>query len=209
MFNKTEKAIADWPKMTVLKRKGGVRLHGDYPGPNLDWLANLIFTLLLIAAMYYALTEGGGWQGAAAVAVGMLIPYPFIWRSIMIRTIGRNLNVTVLPDIIQVKRKRYDRSEVRGFRIERHHKAREEARQAQRNPGRVQPVYRQAVEVVMDYGEKRIPIAAMPDKDEHQAEALLYRLQNTFENLDSIVGDGNDGGDDGGGDAFGKPPDIR
>lgn len=209
-FRRTEKAVADWPKMTIDKRQGGVRLHGKYAGPSLDGIGRLLFGIAVIAAMVYALQETKDWQAPVAVAGGMIIAWLFLGRSIMISTFGRNLDVRILPDVIRVKRKRYDRSAVRGFRMERHHKAVKEARRERQRGKRSETTYREALEVVMDYGEKRIPIAAMPDKDERKAEALMYRLQNAVENLESIVtGEEFEVGGTGPGDAFGKPPDIR
>jgi len=210
LFRRTEKAVADWPKMTILKRQGGVRLYGKYAGPALDGIGRVVIFVAVAAAMYYALQETRTWQAPVAVAGGMLVAWLFLGRSIMISTFGRTLDVRILPDVIRVKGKRYDRDAVRGFRMERHHKATQEARRERQRRKRSESTYREALEVVMDYGEKRIPIAAMPDRDERKAEALMYRLQDVTENLEMIVsGEEPELRDARPSDAFGKTPDIR
>lgn len=198
--------------MRLLKRQGGVRLYGRFPWPGFYGVSIGLFVIVLVLAALYAMQEGGGPEGAIAVMVGLGIGYPLFWRKIMISMIGRPLRVEILPDVIRVKGRKYDRRHVRGFRIEDHHKGREEARRMNRRRSRSEPVYNAALEVVMDYGEQRVPIAAMPDRDERMAEALLYRLQSVHENLDAVVGGKavpSSGAPRGGDDAFGPPPEIR
>lgn len=189
MFGKkVEKAKSDWPVDRVNLKKVHVDIMGQYPAPNHE---NKVwgFTMLIILP---------GMIVAWPVALGMAIPvFMLFWM-----TFKRRLNIRIRPDIIMVNGRRYAREELTEFRVEPHQRA------FKPNPG----VYERALEVVMQYGEKRITIAEMRQKEEEKALALALRLQSWCERFDEAMAlkiqSEKQDAEPASGD-FGPAPDIR
>ena len=73
------------------------------------------------------------------------------------------------------------------LRIEPHHKgALETAKEISRGR-RIKVRYRNAIEVVMQYGEKRVPIAEFESQDIEKAKAVLFRIQGAQKEIDDAV----------------------
>ena len=73
------------------------------------------------------------------------------------------------------------------FKIERHQKALAEYQKAQSRNRKMPETYRQAVEVVMQYGEKRVAIAELPETDMERAKALVIRLQTMTDGMEEAA----------------------
>lgn len=101
------------------------------------------------------------------------------------------MDVKVYPDRIAVRQglgyKNYSRQHPIEFRAEDHEKAIEEQANAIRTGNDSFRVYREAVQVVMQYGEKRIPLAELRLKDLEKAKALVIRMQNVCASLDEAI----------------------
>lgn len=186
---KIERALADWPKTDVAK-EGGVHITGRYVPPwiaaNYDGMWALMTAIIVIAL-------GGAWtqltnNGACFFVVGvfMMVLYLPIKYGLF-RLFGGNVDVRVFPDTIQMGGKTYSRQMPIEFRVEQHQKGLKEQLRENKTGKRKPRTYRDALEVVMQYGEKRVPIAALPLKDIALAHALVIRLQNVCNSLDEIV----------------------
>ena len=73
------------------------------------------------------------------------------------------------------------------FRVEEHQKGLEERAKEIKHNKRFPHVYREAVEVVMQYGEKRVPVAELPLKEIEKGKALVIRLQNICDQWDEAA----------------------
>ncbi len=189
MFKKkVEKAKSDWPTDKVNLKKLHVDILGQYPAPNHE---NKVFgfTLLIVVPGLFVF-----WPAALAMAVPVFM---FFWM-----TFKRRLNIRISPDMIRVNGKRYALDQIREFRVEPHQRA------YKPDPG----VYARALEVVMQYGEKRITLAEMRQKEEEKAVALMLRLQNWCEKFEELLArtrqSAQEEAEPESGD-FGPSPDIR
>lgn len=193
MFGKKiEKPIADWPVDKVNAEKDYVKITGQYAPPTFGQNAALYSILFIAPAIPFA----------GAYGIALLVP--IVWFS---RWIARKpLDVRIGRDEIRIKGKRYARvPDVIEFGVTDHERAFHD------NPG----LYSNALEVVMQYGEKRVPIAAMRLKDKQKAAALAYRLQRWSKDFEKIMASyqqqkpvsetiGRSSEDD-----FGPAPDVR
>ena len=199
-----EKAHADWPKMKILKN-GGVHLRGVYEHPG---LASRMLMGWVFLSILFALPTGG-------VGLVMAFFYPLI-RPSLVNFLGKKLDVKILHDRIQLRSgwgyKNYSREMPIEFRVEQHQKAIDEEL-AESKTGRRKPrTYREAVETVMQYGEKRIAVAELPVKAIEQAKALAFRLQTVCNSLDAaleIAAQGRSAPAQGAAGDFGTSPQIR
>lgn len=187
--SKVEKAKSNWPTDTIDRKKGQVTITGEYRTPQ---HAPLV-TLLTFFAMVPAFPLFGP---AGALAFGF-VAFLFFWW-----VVKRRLHVKISPTEIRVKGKRYRRDMPIEFSVAQHRKS------LRNNPG----VYATAIEVVMQYGERRIPIAEMRLEDQEKAVALVVRLQNWCDSFDEAMalharamkqGTATPAGD------FGPAPDVR
>ena len=189
MFGKkVEKAKSDWPIDRVNLKKLHVDIEGRYPSLRHADKA-FLFTLLIVVPGLFVF-----WPVALALAVPVFM---FFWM-----TFKRRLSIRISPDAIRVNGKQYALDQVREFRVEPHEKA------YKPDPG----AYAGALEVVMQYGEKRVVIAELREEDKDNAVALGLRLQNWVEKFEEMVAVARKGaqqetepikGD------FGPSPDIR
>jgi hypothetical protein len=187
---KFEKALAEWPYTKILK-DGGVHVFGKYEQPGFAqsmagfWFF-FCFVLFFVAMM--------GAQNAIAAVVAVVIAafaYPIVVRPTLVSMFGKNVDVKIYPDKIQVRDgyryRSYSREMPIEFRVEEHHKGLEERAKEIKYNKRVKPVYREAIEAVMQYGEKRVPLAELPVKEIEKGKALVIRLQNMCATLDDAV----------------------
>lgn len=195
-----EKAFARWLKMTMTK-DGGVRVSGRYVTPAQDKAGGIIIVPAAIASGYWAWTSTEmfiatvGATIAGGVAAG-LIAFVLFAKRLDVKIYADRI---VLPGLIGTRK--YSRSMPIEFRVEQHQRAMYEKGAT--------TTYRTALEVVMQYGEKRVPIAAMPQNRIELARALVIRLQNVCDGIDmarSAVGrkDEREAVTD-----FGPAPEIR
>jgi hypothetical protein len=186
---KFEKALADWPYTKQLK-DGGMHVFGKYEQPGLaQRMLNfwLLFCFVLFFWIIFA-TENG-----VAAIVGTAIAgfaYPMMIRPMMVNMMGKNVDVKVFKNKIQVRSgmlyRNYDRDMPIEFRAEDHQKGLEEHAKEIKFNKRQPRTYREALEVVMQYGEKRIPLAEFPMTAVEQARALVIRMQNVCRSIDAI-----------------------
>lgn len=212
-----EEAFADWPKMTVLKN-GGVHITGKYEQPGLAKWMNAVWALVCLAALCglsVALPKSASGT-AVGVPILMGIAYPIGVRRAMAWLFSKRVDVKILPDRIQVRSgrgyKNYSRKIPIEFRIEQHRKAIDEELAEARTGKRKPRTYREAVETVMQYGEKRIAIAELPIEEIEQARALAFRLQAACVSPDaamSLAPQGRKARPDSSAGDFGPSPQIR
>jgi hypothetical protein len=193
-LKRTEKAQADWPKTQALK-KGGVRVSGRYLQPSLAKPMKFIYGISSIFVVMWAAAQAGDNTGAITVGVivGLLLVFAYqrFWIPLFVGVFGKFLDVRLFPDMIQVRQgfgfKNYARSMPIEFRIDRHQRAmKEQAKENELN--KKQPTtYREAIEVVMQYGEIRVVIAEMPELEMEKARALTIRLGSLNANLEQAL----------------------
>jgi len=165
MFGKkVEQAKSDWPIDSVNVQKRHVDISGDYVTPGMPGT-------VLVVAMLVALPLG---FLTAGIGLFFLIPgVPAIWMLMK-----KKLRIRIDDDTVRLGGKRYQRNpDLIEFRVDRHQRAFRD------NPGE----YRTALEVVMQYGERRIPVAEMRQKDSELAVALQHRLHGWCHGFEKIM----------------------
>ena len=113
------------------------------------------------------------------------------FRDGMVMWSGKNVDVKLFKDRIELRNgfsyKKYSRDVPMELRIEPHHKgALETAKEISRGR-RMKVRYRNAIEVVMQYGEKRVPLAEFESQDIEKAKAVLFRIQGAQKEIDDAV----------------------
>jgi hypothetical protein len=185
---KFEKAMAEWPQTKMLKKEAGFHVTGKYAYPNLVRQMPQVYCLIGLVLCVLAFVANP--VAPLFVALVMWVFYS-TWKSAVTNWWGKKVDVKILPDQIHVRQgwgyKKYDRSMPIEFKIERHQKALAEYQRAQARGRNGPETYRQAVEVVMQYGEKRVAIAELPETEMEQAKALVIRLQTIADSLDEAV----------------------
>lgn len=187
-----ESPFADWPQTEATPAGDGFHITGRYTAPSVQWSVNLPAILLmfwlpvtLVTCSVTARHELSEMSTGEFWTVPVLTTAGFVALGILGAVFGRRhtIDVTLTRDTIRINGTRYRRAEgLNQFAIEEHAQAYGERR---RN---VSPIYRDAMEVVMRYGEKRVPIAAFRKEDVRKAEALLARLQHVDRHLDGLLG---------------------
>ena len=225
MLDQIETLNDGWLKTQELKDQPGVQITGKYKRPFVPGTTHLKFAM--IAACFGILWLWGHgpdvWANVFAGVMAGGIGYSFLGILPVIgilKLIPREVDVKILAQKIQIKKGRryrtYSRNVPIEFRVEQHHKAVQEELEEMKRGKAGNRWYREAIEVVMQYGEKRIPIAEMRMVDLEKAKALVIRLQSWCESFDQALkrmADGQispagemetvSGGD------FGPAPDIR
>jgi hypothetical protein len=202
---KFEKAHAEWPKTTVTK-DGGVHVTGKYVGPMLNNNTGVVVTILGAAGAIYAWVAVGDVRAAMWTVVFLFAAYAVFLREAIYAIFGKRVDVKIYPDRIALPSwlgyKNYSRDMPIEFRIERHQQALTEKGNA--------VIFRNAIEAVMQYGEKRIQLAEMPETSTELARALVIRLQNVCHSVDAAMQTAS-GSKQGAPRAedFGPAPDIR
>lgn len=200
-----ENALADWPK-TSLTKDGGVRVTGKYWPPGREMRARGI---VFIAGGVWALlqsVDARDIRPGLAFMVGLTVAWFVVLKPLWFILFTKKLDITIYRDRITLPGglwpRKFSRKMPIEFRIEQHRGALTEKGQWR--------IYRDALEAVMQYGEKRIPLAEMPETDIDLARALVIRLQNVCDGIDTAIamaesrsGQAVPVGD------FGAAPDIR
>jgi hypothetical protein len=188
---RVEAPLADWPQYELTDGGKAARITGRYRAPSGWWQIGFPLLLMMIALALSPVScsyDGRfrGLTGQEALSRAALWFGGFVVVAIAGRAFGtrRRVDVMVAPDAITIGGKRYIRAEgLNQFAIEEHEKAYHEIRSSQRgHPGRV---YRDALQVVMRYGERRVPVADFNQRDVRKAEALLHRLQGFAAMMDA------------------------
>lgn len=187
-----ESAKAAWPRRQTI-RGGGVRISGRYVQP---WLAGAVpglYGLIAFVLSAMVLADTGSIAAAAIWGALMALLYPLLWKRAMTNLLGKFVDVRVLADRIEVRqgffRKKYSRCHPIAFRIEPHQRGFDEALEEPKSRRSRKTTYRFAVEVVMQYGERRIVLAEFRLSDIGQAEALLARLQEAMNESKAPAGE--------------------
>ncbi|MEQ9642045.1 MAG: hypothetical protein RIM84_18625 [Alphaproteobacteria bacterium] len=194
----SESGFAPWPKHALSEDRLGFQITGTYRPPSGWWSLGLPMTLIVLAPLMMLgsckllvdASYGGSVRNMPAEDVLYFI---LIWvaacfaLAVLGETFGRRrqLDILIRPDAITIDGKSYKRGEgLNQFAVEEHEKAHNERLAAQRGAGG--HIYRDAVEVVMRYGERRVPVAAFARNDIRKAEALLVRLQVLTAGFDKL-----------------------
>lgn len=197
MLEQIETLDDGWITTRELKDEAGVHITGKYRRPYVGRLLNLMyFPAVMPLCFLYMVAESNRPLGDLMIgSFGMAFLFWvfggfWVWRWVM-SLIRRKVDVKILPQHIQIKRwhgyRTFSRDVPLEFRVEQHHKApNEEAQEIKAGKPRNR-WYREAIEVVMQYGEKRIPIAEMRMIDMEKSRALVIRLQSWCENFDQAV----------------------
>jgi len=221
-----EQPFSDWPRLDVADGGRAMRMSGRYRAPSWWWSWGFGITLIVLippvlmpvsCSLVADLSYGGRTnQVPDGVLLNIVIAWVIGWFALVVlgEIFGprRQLDVKVTPEVFVINGKSYARGEgLNQFAIEEHEKAHNEEMSARRGQagGRF---FRDAVQVVMRYGERRVPIAAFGRKDVRKAEALLVRLQMLNENIEQMLGmaaQGDDAAAPGARDDFGPARPIR
>jgi hypothetical protein len=182
-------AKASWPVDTVFPDKGEVHITGRYVYPKLSDRAALVGLAAFVVASF--VIGPVGTEGIPAdVKPGYIFqnvlyiapPIGFVAAFIAYWMMRRDLNVTITSDAIRFGRQAYPRNVPIEFSVQRHRKAFEQA--GKPRPNRT---WIHAIEVVMRYGEARVTVAEMRERDQEKATALVIRLGNTCERFGAIM----------------------
>jgi len=211
---RVEEFRSGWPKDELLPEEGAVRITGEYTDPRREERAfrnGFILALIVSAIAWFIVQE---WSSYFLFLLLGALPLWFLLAAFFYMAGKSNLGVKINAAEIKLAGKTYSRAAPIEFRVERHHKALQETRREQSSGQRTASTFRRAIEVVMQYGEKRIVIAEMREKDQEMARALVIRLQNWCDRFDQMLIQLADKKDAAGppraeADEFGPAPPIR
>lgn len=184
---KTEDPFSGWPQLEVLKKGQGVRLKGDYKAPSRWWdegfgrFVALVSLVALPVSCFMATKDSSdisnGPEAFRFAVLYLIAAFALVAFGSHFGT-KKQLDVVVRPDNIRINGRNYRREEgLNEFAIDQHEKAYQEAKIEHDTQKRQSRIYRDAPQVIMRYGEKRVPVASFRRKDLRKAEGLLVRLQ--------------------------------
>jgi hypothetical protein len=206
-----ESTISDWPRSQMLEKEGGIRLTGKYDSIHGSWLH--VMLVLAVTALVIFITVQATHGDFGRKAVHVLLVFPITLPAAFFAThrlFRSNLDVKVFPDSIVINGKTYEMQPHLEFRLSQHSKAAQEEAAEIRSNQRKPRTYRNAVEVVMQYGERRVVIVELDMKDMERAHALVLRLQGITENLAQAVAEFKAGrAAPAAASEFGRAPDLR
>ncbi|MGH6922872.1 MAG: hypothetical protein ACRED5_03790 [Propylenella sp.] len=174
-----QKEQADWPHENIVKGEGCVRITGTYRDPDLGGRAlGLGFLALIVTIVLSGLVPDDYY--ASTMVLWLIVPpitafIAFVWWRPAV-------NVTIGPESVVIGGKTYSRDVDIQFRTDRHPRA-IAALDRGRQP---RPEYAQAMQVVMQYGERSVPIAMFRGRDIEMARALIIRLQAWHEGFNRL-----------------------
>ena len=188
-----ESPMGDWPHVHV--EEDGVHITGSYTSPraayHMDQLGPGILFLIAGAILYPIGYSSKNLWIAIGGPFAVLIFAKIFWNvgleSFLLGAFPRHLSILVDEKSIRINGKTYSRAVPIELRLETHHKAIKEYAKEVKTGQRQQPVYRNAWEVAMQYGLKRIVIAEMRHEDEDKATALLLQIQLAMQNVDRVA----------------------
>jgi len=170
----------------VLEKQGGVQITGKYMSPNVYEWAKTVATLVVVTLGWFVplvLLDGGANLSAVLLVSGIVLAV--VWGGLYMLIAGvfrPAVNVKMFPDVIQVGGRRYARDDVAEFRTELPRKV---AKHYDKH-GTMTPQQSQQKEVVMQYGERTVPIAIFRGRDIDKARALVMRLQAWHEGFNKL-----------------------
>lgn len=186
-----ESPVADWPHMTWLA-DGGIRLHGRLPPPGFRKSAYFWYVVTAV----FATPGGGAWMSvylelpdAWVLAPVLLLALLFwaLWKPVakplLEWTAGNRIDLRIYPDRIELwdkaerAFKKYKPDHITEWRVETHSKAVDEEMKEVRTGRRQRATYRNALEIVMQYGFKRITIAELDRDDGEKAATFVLKAQ--------------------------------
>jgi hypothetical protein len=185
---KTERALADWPYTVFEPDRGSALIAGEHVTPGRAHGFMLLAATFFFVGILAAIIIGGSYGSwGVFFLVGIIV---FALTGVIEfggpAVFSRKFAIRIYPDRIEMRRRSYSLDEDVEFRIERHRRANQEAH-TEHFTGKRQPwVYRRAFEVVMQYGERRIVLAEMREKDQDKARALVIRLQNWCDDFEGM-----------------------
>lgn len=203
-----ERAHADWPSIAPIP--GGIAVTGLYEGLDLGGPRFACGTVIFFVSWFLAGISENILIGIVAAVAGF-----YLLNRFELRLFGERLDVKIYPDRIELPSfsgpKLFSRELPIEFRYEQHQKAFAEEAFEHRTGKRQERKYREALEVAMQYGERRIVIAEMSQKDIDMARALVIRLQNLCAEADptTALSAGTGAIRPATGSDFGPAPDIR
>jgi hypothetical protein len=185
---KFENPIADWPKARVIKKEGGgVHITGRYLHPSLAHNMPQVYGLIGFVLCLLVFVASAN-PFPPLLLAGLLWAFYSLWKSTMTNMFGKKVDVRMFPDKIEVRNgffyKKYSRAVPMELRIEQHHKGLLETAKEIKTGRRQKVLYRNAIEVVMQYGEVRVSMAEFEAKDIERAKALLFRMQTAMQRID-------------------------
>ena len=181
--------MRDWPKTRPIKTKkeNGLHITGRYMHPGLR--ESILNTYVMIGVGLGLVATIATLNPIPGVVLGGLMWVVYSgFRDGMVKWSGKNVDVKLFKDRIELRNgfsyKKYSRAVPTELRIEPHHKgALETAKEISRGR-RMKVRYRNAIEVVMQYGEKRVPLAEFESQDIEKAKAVLFRIQSAQKEID-------------------------
>lgn len=182
-----ERPLADWPALEVRPHEQAVYIYGGYTAPSAWWSRG--FPILLMLASLPGLPAScasfaNSAYGGMRYMPDMHIAYFLIaWLAggVVLWLLGeyfgrkRQVKVRMTAETIEIGRRSYARGQGIQFEIDEHERAFDEAQDVR--SGHAGRLYLDAMQVVMRYGERWVPVAAFRRNDLRKAEALLRRLQ--------------------------------
>lgn len=217
MKGEFEAAFGDWPQAEFLEGKTALHITGKYRVPSWWWQSGfpiLLGIVMLIALPFSCFPFVENHPGDDMLGFYFIVGWLVLFMTVIgfFDHIGRrrNLDVKLSADAIEIRGKRYARAAPHQFSVEEHEKAYDEESAARRGHGKDR-IFRDAMQVVMRYGERRVPIAAFGRRDVRKAEALLVRLQLLDQGLEEMLETAAQGeaAAPGEGDDFGPARPIR
>jgi hypothetical protein len=194
VVSRVESPVGAWPYSKPLEKEGCVQITGSYRAAeplHKGWKKGLLVWLICSALFFglwmYLLGQAPNIELGVAIVGLALIPALWIVRMMEESQI-RKLDVRIFPDKIEVRGKSYERDMRKvQFSVEPHSRAAGEEAAEIKAQKRGRRFYREAVEVVMQYGEKRVVVAGMKQFDKEKAVALMIRLQDTCDQIDDVL----------------------
>jgi hypothetical protein len=224
MKGEFEAAFGDWPQAEFLEGETALHITGKYRVPSWWWqtgfpiLLGIVMLIALPFSCFPFVENHTGGRGDSSNP-GLLALYFIVgWFMLFMVVIGffdyigrrRMLSIKLSQDAIEIGGRKYAREIPHQYAIEEHEKAHDEESAARRGHGKDR-IFRDAMQVVMRYGERRVPIAAFGRRDVRKAEALLVRLQLLDQGLEEMLETAAQGeaAAPGEGDDFGPSRPIR
>lgn len=190
MAQKFEKALADWPQTKLIEEHGnGMHITGRYFQPGLEKKMQTSWGFITFGIAGFVLIATANIIAVLFIVAIMAVMYFLLWKPAMAGMLAKHLNIKIFGDRIELRQggwgyKKYSRDMDIEFKIEQHHKALEEYQREQRYGRKMADTYRQAIEVVMQYGEKRVVLCELPNTEIEKAKALVLRIHRMASTLD-------------------------
>ena len=178
---------AAWPNTKIIPQEAAFRVWGLYTNPLVQFVMAPVLGCSWLLMTAGLLPEGGvpEWQCWLACILPIPLTVSLI-PAMQVLTLSW-VNVKFRPDAVCVGLQEYSRTVPITFQREEHEESFKEAKR-ELESGQKQPrIFRDAVQVVMRYHERRVVIASFPLEEIAKADALVLRLQFVNENLEQML----------------------